>query len=85
MIVMDSVTDHCDIGRALLGTSDYYQCKGATEFWPLGTTLKGGTMKEKIQNWLHDLGVALGLIEPPLQPVPIRTDDEQRRRQQRRR
>ena len=36
-------------------------------------------MKEKIQNWLHDLGVALGLIEPPLQPVPIRTDDEQRR------
>lgn len=23
-------------------------------------------MKEKIQNWLHDLGVALGLIEPPL-------------------
>jgi hypothetical protein len=42
------------------------------------------TMKEKIQNW-HDLGVALGLIEPPLQPVPIRTDDEQRRRQQRRR
>jgi hypothetical protein len=31
------------------------------------------------------LGVALGLIEPPLQPVPIRTDDEQRRRQQRRR
>jgi hypothetical protein len=42
-------------------------------------------MKEKIQNWLHDLGVALGLIEPPLQPVPIRTDDEQRRRQPRRR
>ncbi|WP_267464134.1 PA1414 family protein [Pseudomonas neuropathica] len=42
-------------------------------------------MKEKIQNWLQDLGVALGLIEPPLQPVPIRTDDEQRRRQQRRR
>lgn len=36
-------------------------------------------MKEKIQNWLDDLGVALGLIEPPLQPVPIRTDDEQRR------
>jgi hypothetical protein len=46
---------------------------------------EGGIMKEKIQNWLHDLGVALGLIEPPLQPVPIRTDDEQRRRQQRRR
>ena len=42
-------------------------------------------MKEKIQNWLHDLGVALGLIEPPLQPVPIRTDDEQRRRQGKRR
>ena len=32
-------------------------------------------MKEKIQNWLHDLGVALGLIEPPLQPIPIRTDN----------
>ncbi|WP_309136764.1 PA1414 family protein, partial [Pseudomonas prosekii] len=31
------------------------------------------------------LGVALGLIEPPMQPVPIRTDDEQRRRQPRRR
>ncbi|WP_338109172.1 PA1414 family protein, partial [Pseudomonas prosekii] len=23
-------------------------------------------MKEKIENWLHDLGVALGLIEPPM-------------------
>jgi len=42
-------------------------------------------MKEKIQNWLHDLGVALGLIEPPMQPIPIRTDDEQRRRQPHRR
>lgn len=36
-------------------------------------------MKEKLQTWLHDLGVALGLIEPPLQPVPVPTDDEQRR------
>ncbi len=39
-------------------------------------------MKDKLQTWLHDLGVALGLIEPPLQPVPIRTDDDRRRRQQ---
>ncbi|MFJ7142958.1 PA1414 family protein [Pseudomonas protegens] len=42
-------------------------------------------MKDKLQSWLHDLGVALGLIEPPLQPVPISTDEELRRRQQRRR
>ncbi|WEK11231.1 MAG: hypothetical protein P0Y51_10845 [Candidatus Pseudomonas colombiensis] len=42
-------------------------------------------MKDKLQTWLHDLGVALGLIEPPLQPVPIPTDEELRRRQQRRR
>ncbi len=66
-------------------TSDYYQCEGATEFSAARHYPEGGTMKEKIQNWLHDLGVALGLIEPPLQPVPIRTDDEQRRRQPRRR
>lgn len=24
-------------------------------------------MKDKLQTWLHDVGVALGLIEPPLQ------------------
>ena len=45
----------------------------------LALSKEGSVMKEKIQNWLHDLGVALGLIEPPLQPIPIRTDDEQRR------
>ncbi|RLU05289.1 hypothetical protein CS076_24195, partial [Pseudomonas prosekii] len=33
----------------------------ATRHYP-----EGGTMKEKIENWLHDLGVALGLIEPPM-------------------
>ncbi|WP_313455749.1 PA1414 family protein [Pseudomonas sp.] len=42
-------------------------------------------MKTNLFNWLHDLGVALGLIPPPLQPVPISTDEEQRRRQARRR
>ncbi|WP_313740688.1 PA1414 family protein [Pseudomonas sp.] len=41
-------------------------------------------MNERMHNWLHDLGVALGLIPPPLQPVPIPTD-EQRKRQPRRR
>ncbi|MFS0828039.1 PA1414 family protein [Pseudomonas phoenicis] len=41
-------------------------------------------MNDRMHNWLHDLGVALGLIPPPLQPVPIPTD-EQRKRQPRRR
>ncbi|WP_459206343.1 PA1414 family protein [Pseudomonas sp. MLB6B] len=41
-------------------------------------------MNDLMHNWLHDLGVALGLIPPPLQPVPIPTD-EQRKRQPRRR
>ncbi|WP_141230148.1 MULTISPECIES: PA1414 family protein [Pseudomonas] len=43
-------------------------------------------MDTKLQDWLHDLGVALGLIErPKLQPVPVRTDDDKRRRQPQRR
>ncbi len=37
-------------------------------------------MKGNSFNWLHDLGVALGLIPPPLQPIPIPSDDENRRR-----
>ena len=36
-------------------------------------------MKDKLQTWLHDLGVALGLIEPPMQPVPIPVEDPRRR------
>lgn len=31
----------------------------------------------KLQSWLHDLGVALGLIErPKLVPIPIRNDEQ---------
>ena len=41
-------------------------------------------MKDKQQTWRHDSGVALGLIEPPLQPVPIPVDDTRRRPQRRR-
>lgn len=41
-------------------------------------------MKDKLQTWLHDLGVALGLIEPPLQPVPIPAEDQRRRTPRRR-
>jgi hypothetical protein len=48
-------------------------------------TRQGGIMKNQMFNWLHDLAVALGLIPPPLQPVPIPTDEEQRKRQPRRR
>ena len=48
-------------------------------------TRQGGIMNKPLSNWLHDLAVALGLIPPPLQPVPIPTDEEQRKRQQRRR
>ncbi|WP_306092855.1 PA1414 family protein [Pseudomonas sp. R5(2019)] len=40
-------------------------------------------MKNTMHNWLHDLAVALGLIPPPLQPVPIPTEEEKRRRQTR--
>ncbi|WP_325101010.1 MULTISPECIES: PA1414 family protein [unclassified Pseudomonas] len=42
-------------------------------------------MNKPMSNWLHDLGVALGLIPPPLQPVPIPSDENARRRQPRRR
>ncbi|MFF7708563.1 PA1414 family protein [Pseudomonas sp. NPDC007930] len=37
-------------------------------------------MMTQLFNWLHDLGVALGLIPPPLQPVPIPTEEDRRRR-----
>ncbi|KPB77264.1 hypothetical protein ALP36_00093 [Pseudomonas syringae pv. coriandricola] len=41
---------------------------------------QGGSMNTKLQEWLHDLGVALGLIErPKLQPIPVRADDNRRR------
>ncbi|WP_369987535.1 PA1414 family protein [Pseudomonas xanthosomatis] len=42
-------------------------------------------MNRHMYNWLHDLAVALGLLPPPLQPVPIPNDEEQRKRQPRRR
>ncbi|MEJ5864517.1 MULTISPECIES: PA1414 family protein [Pseudomonas] len=42
-------------------------------------------MNDRLYNWLHDLAVALGLLPPPLQPVPIPSDEEQRKRQPRRR
>ncbi|MGV8917434.1 MAG: PA1414 family protein [Pseudomonas sp.] len=43
-------------------------------------------MNGKLQDWLHDLGVALGLIErPKLQPIPVRTGDDKRRQQRPRR
>ncbi len=41
-------------------------------------------MNRTLYNWLHDLGVALGLIPPPLQPIPIPVEDKDRRRQPRR-
>ncbi|MDE1164097.1 MAG: hypothetical protein PW845_01645 [Pseudomonas sp.] len=41
-------------------------------------------MNRNLYNWLHDLGVALGLIPPPLQPIPIPADEQDRRRQPRR-
>ena len=37
-------------------------------------------MKDKLQTWLHDLGVALGLLEPPMQPVPIPVEDPRERK-----
>ncbi|RMW22127.1 hypothetical protein ALO97_00915 [Pseudomonas syringae pv. tagetis] len=41
---------------------------------------QGGFMNSKLQEWLHDVGVALGLIErPKLQPIPVRADDDRRR------
>ncbi|WP_296252075.1 PA1414 family protein [Pseudomonas sp. UBA4194] len=42
-------------------------------------------MNGNLHNWLHDLAVALGLVPPPMQPVPIPTDEENRRRQRPRR
>ncbi|HEY0289025.1 MAG TPA: PA1414 family protein [Pseudomonas sp.] len=42
-------------------------------------------MNSKLQEWLHDVGVALGLIErPKLQPIPVRSNDDNKRRQPRR-
>ncbi|WP_133776365.1 PA1414 family protein [Pseudomonas graminis] len=41
-------------------------------------------MNSKLQEWLHDAGVALGLIEKPkLQPIPVRSNDDERRRPRR--
>jgi len=39
-----------------------------------------------MKEWLYELALALGLIEPPrLQPVPIKHDEQRRSLQQRRR
>jgi hypothetical protein len=52
----------------------------AAENFPEG----GIKMNSKLQEWLHDVGVALGLIEQPkLQPVPVRTNDDKRRQPRR--
>ncbi|MDM8350196.1 hypothetical protein P8H27_15050 [Pseudomonas sp. sp1636] len=43
-------------------------------------------MSAKLYNALHDLLVALGLLDrPKLQPVPVRTDDQRRPQAPRRR
>ncbi|WP_338014426.1 PA1414 family protein [Pseudomonas cavernae] len=43
-------------------------------------------MKHRLNEWLRQLGVALGLSETPrLQPVPIRSDEQRRLAEQRRR
>lgn len=74
---------------------DYDQGEVTTEFPSLRFTLEGGIMKSDLKftgptlfgplhNWLHDLAVALGLIPPPLQPVPIPTEDDRRRQKPRR-
>jgi hypothetical protein len=60
-------------------------CNKRLEDQSSSISLKGGFMNTKLQDWLHDLGVALGLIErPKLQPIPVRTDDKRRRQPQRR-
>ncbi|MGI4838410.1 MAG: PA1414 family protein [Janthinobacterium lividum] len=41
-------------------------------------------MRNPLYNWLHDLAVALGLVPPPLQPVPIPTEDKRRQPPRRR-
>lgn len=53
--------------------------------WLPRISLKGAlNMNSKLQEWLHDVGVALGLIEPPkLQPIPVRTNDDKRRQPRR--
>ncbi|WP_017938014.1 PA1414 family protein [Zestomonas thermotolerans] len=43
-------------------------------------------MKRRLNAWLWQLGVALGLIEAPrLQPVPVRSDEQRRQAEARRR
>lgn len=38
-----------------------------------------------MKEWLHELAVALGLVEPPrLQPVPIKSAEQRRLAEQRR-
>lgn len=38
-------------------------------------------MKSRLNAWVWQLAVALGLIEPPkLQPIPVRSDEQRRPR-----
>ncbi|MGF6690607.1 hypothetical protein M2318_000651 [Metapseudomonas resinovorans] len=42
-------------------------------------------MKKRLEAWMWQLGVALGLIETPrLQPIPIRSEEQRRLAEQRR-
>lgn len=43
-------------------------------------------MKARVERFIWQVGVALGLIETPkLQPIPVRSNEQQRLAQQRRR
>lgn len=42
-------------------------------------------MKKRLDAWMWQLGVALGLIEAPrLQPIPLRSEEQRRLAEQRR-
>ncbi|MCO6058652.1 hypothetical protein NG726_18500 [Pseudomonas sp. MOB-449] len=42
-------------------------------------------MKKRLEAWIWQLGVALGLIEAPrLQPIPVRSEEQRRLTEQRR-
>lgn len=39
-----------------------------------------------MKQWLYELAIALGLVEPPrLQPIPVKSDEARRRDEQQRR
>ncbi|WP_269451137.1 PA1414 family protein [Metapseudomonas resinovorans] len=42
-------------------------------------------MKKRLEAWMWQLGVALGLVEKPrLQPIPVRSGEQRRLTEQRR-